>query len=157
MGNCMAGHGTKSLWKKIMLWGSGVIGGGIAVFLFLLFYEGSTEPIIAIADKFHPDSSWELVSERVEPPRIACLNDVACPSLHRMWRTEHALSYDELKRFVQQSGLDMTIEGDCLPKLNLSGVNSMCSANGESNKMSVTVNVIKDDYNEESKVTLGIQ
>lgn len=58
-------------------------------------WTGSTKDIRAVADQFRPPASWQLVDEMIEPPRMLCLQDVACPSLHKSWKTSHIVTKGE--------------------------------------------------------------
>jgi hypothetical protein len=108
-------------------------------FLIWFFYVGSTKEIVAVADQFKTDPSWDLSSERVEPPRNFCI-DIECPSLSRQWKTDSILSKEELREYLKMSGWDFNIEGDCLVDKNISGTAiTLCSASGVVNGYKVTV------------------
>lgn len=132
-----------------------VLLGGI---VFIFFYQGSTRSILKVADKFQPDESWIMITERVEPPQIICLNSVPCPSLHRAWETVDPLAREDLQHFAASSGETLSIEGNCTPLPNVSGGATTCTAKGIINNMRVEINVISSLYDKkDNKVVLSIR
>ncbi len=105
-----------SFWQivKRFLLGLGVLlGFVIAFFIFAVVYQGDTKPILSVADQFKPDKSWKLTEERVEPPRIICAGDIACPSVARWWIHEKPLSLGELRSIMDSTGWRYSIKGNC--------------------------------------------
>jgi len=78
----------------------------------LLVMPGSTKPIREVADRFQPPSSWELVRENIEPPRLFCLG-VDCNELSREWRISEPITLTELHEIVQPTGWSYEHSGDC--------------------------------------------
>ena len=68
--------------------------------------------MVAIADKFKPGQSWQLVSENIMGPRLLCVGDVECPSLSRNWKTG-VITGDEFRALLAQTGWEYAFEGDC--------------------------------------------
>lgn len=141
--------------KKIVL---GIIGGLVVLIgatIFVFTYEGSTKPILAVADQFQPGESWELVSERVEPPRLACIGSVSCPSIHKVWRSGTVVTQDELARSVAKLGL--FIEGDCKVDRGHFNGSTVCSAKGRKQGLNVEVVVDGSAYDtDDNKVILYV-
>lgn len=127
--------------KKVLIW-VGIVSATITVlgagFIFVLFMPGSTDKIVSVADKFKPDASWEKVADQVEPPRIVCLGDISCPSVHWSWKTQHSISSIELTALLKSAGWDsFKVTGDCVPnKGALSGM-TVCEARGSVNGFNV--------------------
>lgn len=143
--------------KKLLVRVLIVLGVLVAFILFLFLYEGSTKPILSVADKFQPDPSWELVGESVEPPRFVCLNSVRCPSVSRVWNTGELVGKDEFKQILASSGLNFPIDGDCKRKTGVYGSVTLCSASGMVSEMKVTVAVGTNDYAEEkNRINLSV-
>lgn len=147
-----------SLLVKITL---GVIGALLflaGAFVFIVLYEGSTTKILKIADQFKPDSSWELVSERIEPPRLLCI-DVSCPSISRTWKTNEPITRENLEHQLKISNLSLTIqEADCTPQYNPYGGVPYCSAEGIINDMRVRIYASASLHNKnDNRILLSIQ
>ncbi len=105
------------------------------------FHRLNTERILAVADKFIPNPSWELATDSLEPSRFLCLNSVPCPSIHRAWRTGEPLTRDELEQLLKQSNLSLSVSGDCKPHANQYGGVAYCRAEGIINNMEVSIRV----------------
>lgn len=100
------------IWKVLLL------SGGILILLFFLIslvvgYSGSTEPIKRVADQLKVDENWRIDTDIVRPPRLICIDDSACPSVHRSWGTETPLTKSEFQTLIQRSGWDLVLEDDC--------------------------------------------
>lgn len=118
----------------------GLIALSIVAFAFILFYKGSAQHIESIANQLEVGRDWQAVSSQTEPPRIACLGDNPCPSVHRAWKTGSSLSRAELSELLQASGWgDFSIDNDCLPKKNVQGFTTVCGASGSRDGFSVKV------------------
>lgn len=74
----------------------------IGFMIFALFYRGSTKPILAVADKFKPDSSWRLTQESIEPPMLLCIGDLPCPNASRTWERDTPATRDELLSYLPE-------------------------------------------------------
>lgn len=109
----------------------GVLVIGLGLVVFALLYTGSKKPIESIADQFSVDSSWQPIASRTEPPRLICLGDNPCPSVHRAWNTNGVVSLADFEQSLAESGWsDFTVEGDCMPKENVQVAVTLCSAVG---------------------------
>src|SRR5690606_33894070 len=84
----------------------------IATLVYLVLWTGSTKEIEAIADKFQPGESWTLVNERIEPPRMVCLGDVACPSISRTWNSQEMISREQYTKMIPKE-YNVKITGNC--------------------------------------------
>lgn len=147
------GKKTTSFWKiaRRILLGVGVICGIVVAFLiFAVFYGGDTRPILSVADEFKPDSSWKLTEERVEPPRIMCAGDIACPSVFRKWVRKQPISIDELQSIMRATGWRYFEKGKCEPS------SCMLSAN-DSTGMSIYVYTDVNSDLTENELYLSIQ
>lgn len=148
---------NKSLFKKVLIGVVSLLFVVVAVTAFSFLYEGSTRPILSVADKFTPDSSWNVLDTKTVPPRIACVDGVRCPSVHRVWGTGSPVSKDYLKKFILDSGISMEISGDCVPKNNALSGSTVCNASGEVDSMTVEVRVSASRYDvEDNKVILYV-
>jgi hypothetical protein len=86
----------------------------IGFMIFALFYRGSTKPILAVADKFKPDSSWRLTQESIEPPMVLCIGDLPCPNASRTWERDRPATKDELLSYLPGDWLrDAEASIDC--------------------------------------------
>lgn len=140
--------------------GSAIVIALLIAFIALLswiFYVGSSKDIVAVADQFKPDPSWELKSESIVPPQTLCI-DVECPSVWRQWKTPNTLSIKELTNVLNTSQLDLAIKGDCnLIDPNRYGNNiDICSASGVYNEYNIDVTVSRSNPSGNSWVGLNI-
>lgn len=99
--------------KNIILSIIGVILLAVATFVFLLGWQGSTDKIVSVADQFQADPSWTLRSERITPPKLACIGDTPCPSLRRHWQTDRPLSKKKLQSILTESSYNFPIKESC--------------------------------------------
>lgn len=126
-------------------------------FLAWFFYVGSSKEIVAIADQFKPDSSWELVSENIQPPATFCV-DVECPSVHRSWNTHTLISKVKLQQQLELSGWKFKIDNDCSLSPNIFGTGTtICSASGIVNGYSATVSISGSNTPGNTRVSLNIE
>ncbi len=141
------------------------IGSAIIIAFFLVaitgivwfLHVGSPDKILAVADQFQPDPSWQLVSERVEAPRKTCI-DIECPSVSRRWRTGASLTRDEFATLLKETGWDFEIEGSCkVDPSDRSDYTALCSATGIINNYRVTLTVRSSDMGNEGFVGLGVR
>ena len=66
-----------------------------------------------VRDRFELQG-YETVSEgRVEPRRLVCLGDNACPSVHVLWTFASPFTTKELQTWLDDAGYTGTVEGDC--------------------------------------------
>lgn len=141
-----------------------VIGGAIIalstlllVFLSWFFYTGSTKEIVAVADQFKPDSSWELVSENIQPPATVCI-DVECPSIWRQWRSNTTASSETFRSLLKQVRWNLKIDTDC--NYNDAGLGKnlkLCSASGVTDNYLVEVTIRNDSTPSTTLVGLSIK
>jgi len=146
----------KKGWKNIALITtiSVVVFGGS---IFWLGWSGSAKDLEQVANQFRPNSSWELKSETIEPPRTLCF-DVTCPSLRREWRTDAPLSRDDFLSILMKSGWDFSIKGDCKLDQNSYGDNiSLCSASGIVDNYRVEITVSGSNPVKNAFVELGVE
>ncbi len=123
-------------WKKIVLYAAALIIAALAVFVYWITWTGNTDHIESVADQFKADSSWELVSDHVKPPKTVCIEG-GCPSLNRTWITSKPLTQDELSDVVKRSGWnDVKIEKGCEPRKD-----SVCPVRGTVDKYEVVIYV----------------
>lgn len=140
------------IWKILL----SLAGLALAVLAFLVFYQGSTEPIERVANQFKPNGEWALTTKRVTPPQFHCLGGTRCPSLHRSWKTGTILTKEEIWRVVRLSGWDFPIEGDCEPSPLASGSpGSVCFAKGVVDGFDVNVTVF-GTYGEDDKAGVSL-
>ncbi len=128
----------KRVFNRVLL-GVGVVAAFIiAFYIFAVVYRGDTKPILSVADQFKPGDSWKLTEESVEPPRIMCAGDVACPSVLRRWSRDKPLTYDELRSLMEATGWEYSIRGVCDPS-NLDRYTCSVTAKDYSAAMSIYV------------------
>ena len=108
-----------------------VLVASLAGFFYWATWEGSTKEIVAVADKFQPESSWRQVTNQVVPPRTTCL-EANCPSVHRVWEMKEIPTKQELEKLLINAGWEFEIEGDCIPSpyVSGSGGSTRCHARG---------------------------
>lgn len=99
------------------------------------FHRLNTERILAVADRFIPNPSWEPIVDNYEPSRFLCIGDVACPSVHRSWRTDEQFSYEDFIQFMEQGGARVTVEPGCTLKQSPQPESGHCSAYGVIDKV----------------------
>lgn len=127
-------------FKRFAIIVAGIIALIMVVILVVVFWQGSTKDIVAEANKFQPPAEWTLTSEQVEPPRLVCFGDMACPEITRSWKNDtHTLTYDNLKSILLSAGWEFVIEGDCLLSTEASGSVSLCHATGVAGKYNIYV------------------
>jgi hypothetical protein len=145
--------------RRILLIASGILVAGIAFLVFLFLYTGSVKPIESIADQLQPGNDWQVISTQTEPPRIICLGDNPCPSVHRTWKTSAILSRPEFEQLLTASGWqDFAIEGDCAPKTNSFSAATVCSASGTRDQFNVEIHVIgSNNDTDDGKISLFIR
>lgn len=149
------------LWKRILrAFIVGIVFLIVIVFGFLVFkivYEQPPEDMIKISDQFASRGSWRLVSSRVEPVRVLCV-DVGCPSVWKQWKTETLLTRTDLENVLHNSGWDFKIKGTCtLSDPNYFGNNiDVCSASGVINNYSVDISVSSSNPSKNYLVGLSI-
>lgn len=126
-------------------------------FLAWFFYVGSPKEIMTVADQFKPDPSWELVSEKIQPPATFCI-DVECPSVHRSWNTHTLISKDKLQQQLELSRWNLKIDSDCTLDPNIFGAGTtICSASGVVNGYLVVVSISGSNTPGNTRVSLNIE
>ncbi len=134
----------------------------LVVVSLVSLHFGSKWQVLRIADRFQPDSSWELTNEFIQPFRFICVdNSAQCPSMYRVWDTGRLVTRDELERRIISAGLPLHFNGDCTRESSVSGSTSLCRASGDMDGMHVTISVSTIDYLEEgsknkNKVILSV-
>jgi hypothetical protein len=98
--------------------------------LFRVIYEHPPEDMIKISDQFAPGRSWELVTVKVEPKRVLCV-DVECPSVWKQWKTEFNITRTDFSELIRSMNWNLKIDGDCAKDSSSYGDNiGLCSASG---------------------------
>ena len=130
----------------------------IVIIIFIFMYQGSTKDITKVANQFEPGAGWTLESERVVPPRIVCLSDASCPSIHKIWSTKRDVSKDEFAHMLAQSKWSFPIIETCIPPVNVSGTKgSVCHAEGRIKNYETTIWLSKSTSSpDETDVVLTI-
>ena len=123
--------------------------------LFILFYVGSTKEIVAVADQFKPDSSWELVTNDIQPPKAFC-GDVECPRVLKQWKTDSTITRDKLSRLLRETGWNFNINGSCTIDRpgQISDSIQVCTASGVVDQYDISVSVTSSNPPENSKFGL---
>lgn len=127
----------------------------LVIVSFIAFFNwitapGDTKEILAVASQFKSDTSWHLKYDQLEPPRKACLGDIACPSISRTWETGKVVNYDELNMILNQSGWkNVQIEKDCLERTKDFN-KPICPASGKVGNYSVQIFISESTSNEHS-------
>ena len=93
------------------------VGLGVALLVlaspFLLTAPLPTGNLVEVRDRFEPQGYETVTDGRVEPRRIFCLGDNACPSAHVLWTFATPFTTDELQQWLDDAGYQATVDGDC--------------------------------------------
>lgn len=145
--------------KQLMLITLGVVIILLGAMVFIFLQKGSSSEIESIADQLQTDQDWQLVTSLTEPPRIICLGDNPCPSVHRAWRTNAVLSRSEFEKLLAASGWsDFVIEDDCTPQKNVLDRMTTCRAVGMHDNYRVEVAIGGNYYDSrDNRVSLFIR
>lgn len=109
----------------------------VLVVLFMFLYQGSTKDIVSVANQFQPGEGWKLESESVVPPKIVCLDGVACPSINRVWETNDSLTGEYIHDLVKKwTSEDIVVDSDCIDSRE---VNRICSTSGSKGGYSLQI------------------
>lgn len=133
---------SRPIWKDIL------VATGIFILIFIGFgfaatLEGDTTPIKNVANQLRVDSKWKLVSERVDGPRMVCLGDAPCPSLHRVWDAGALIKPEEFKKLVKDSGWNLLVKDQCNKETSIDKAVLYCTAQGTVDGYSVSLWVSK--------------
>lgn len=141
-------------WIKLSI----IIGLPLLVVGFIFIYQGSPKEIVAVADQFQPDESWQLTTERIVPPAFTCL-EANCPSVHRTWETGDNITKQEFQKVLNDSGWNFVIEDDCLPRANITGSGqTLCGAKGHIGDYQINVNAVGgNDSQSDGRIILSIE
>lgn len=145
--------------KQLMLVTLGMVIVLLGATAFIFLYKGSSSDIESIADQLRTNKDWQLVTSSTEPPRIICLGDNPCPSVHRAWRTNAVLSRSDFEKLLTASDWgDFVIEDDCTPQKNVLDRMTVCRAVGMHDNYRVEV-VIGGNYydSRDNRVSLFIR
>lgn len=143
---CKAMGGTRGQMKKLVWW---LIGAAVLVGLILSFFlvpyfvtNNANAPMVAVADRFHPEPGWTLQDEVITGGPFCVHIDVPCDAMHRTYRTKTVFTEDDLKNLAQKAGFDLTTSGPCTtPKPDSAG-QTVCSAAGVANGFKVQISVV---------------
>ena len=114
-----------------------IIGG----FLYWATWTGSTDDIERVANQFKVPSSWKLIRSEVVPPKTDCIG-MTCPRLSRTWEAPQKLTNSEVAGLVSKSGwTSVSLNSDCLDRLNDSSRAYLCSFYGSVEKYTVRVSI----------------
>lgn len=132
---------------------------GLGFFVFALLYTGDKKPIESVADQLNSGPDWRLATSSTVPPRIVCLGDNPCPSVHRAWTTGDIVTRTEFEQLLSVSGWnDFAIEGDCVPQRNVLDQMTVCRATGVRNGFDIEVVIGGNYYDQrDNKVSLFIR
>ena len=106
----------KILNKKIS-WHTVVVFTILCIFagLIWLFWRGSPDEILSVANRFKPDSSWNLKDESVRPPAHDCI-DIRCPKVVRTWQVNSTLTPElimQISTILSNTGWDFNYNRNC--------------------------------------------
>lgn len=137
----------------------GILVIGLGLVVFALLYTGSKKPIESIANQLRIGSDWQVVTSVTVPPRIICLGDNPCPSVHRAWTTTSAVTRADFEQLLSVSGWqDFAIDDDCVPQKNVLDQMTVCRATGARNGFNIEVVVGANYHNQrDNKVSLFIR
>ncbi|MET0433227.1 MAG: hypothetical protein ABW025_03590 [Cellulomonas sp.] len=74
-----------------------------------------------VAARFDPGGRAGPSSDSSEPRRLFCLGDDACPSVHRSWVVDGAVSSGDLEEWLSEAGYDAAVDGDCSRRCRAEG------------------------------------
>lgn len=80
---------------------------------FLLTAPLPSGNLSAFRDRLEPQGYETVSDSRVEPRRLVCLGDNACPSASRHWIFDAPFTTEELQRWIDDAGYALTVDGDC--------------------------------------------
>lgn len=128
--------------------------------IFVYFWEGSTKPILAVADKFQPGSAWILEQETIRAPRIVCESiDVECPYVGKSWRSEtvNQLTYEQLNFLLNTTGWQINLERQTNCGMNTSVTFVLsCSASGNVGRFYVQFYYHAPRENQKAEMSLSV-
>lgn len=128
----------------------------IVGFLLWLSYTGSSKEIVAVADQFKPDPSWQLKSEAIEPPRTFCI-DIECPSVWRQWQTNSLLSQEDFSKIIKKTNWDLSLDEGCDFSNIQNGENTkVCSAMGLVDGYTTTLTIRTTGTDKKHSIGLSI-
>ena len=130
----------------------------IAIVTFLIFWRGSPNEILSVADKFQPPSSWKLESEMVRPPAFTCLDGGTCPEVARTWMVNGRINEQEFNELIQDAGWQFPQVKKCTLPSNAFGKSvSLCSTEGIDKKYSVAVWLVEDSSSHQQTIVLNVR
>lgn len=148
--------------KRILI-GVGIVVALIAIwYIIAVFWQGSTKPILAVADKFRPDQSWIMKKETIRPPKIVCESvDIVCPEVTRYWESkdDKGLSYEQFADLLKSAGWNFTIHGrNCEPDQgNEAPLVYLCEASGTIGGFYIDATYIKGIGDEKPHIDLYVK
>ena len=131
-------------WLKIVLIVLAVIFGIPAI--LQVTHDIATAPMVAIADRMHPDPGWNAEGENITGGPFCIRYDVDCDSMWRSYRTEQKVTPAVVQRIGDEALNGAKVEGDCetspLPS-NVTGLYEACSVSAVVDGYDVEVRVLK--------------
>lgn len=130
----------------------------ISLFIAAIQWTGSTREIVSVADRFQPSNVWKLETERVEPPRLICIQDIPCPEVFKRWSTNAAVSAVDLNSTVKTVNLNLTLDDNCFKQNTMQGLNvPTCDATGIYDHYRVSVWISEDTDTSHKTLTLVVK
>lgn len=144
--------------KKIIVSIIGVLVFLLIIFLFMVYWRGSTKDIEAVANRFQPPTSWKLKSKIIHPPAIVCLDGGTCPELSWSWTLQNTLSKEQFINLLEAATWNFPVESDCIPLQNITGPQvETCSAAGTSNGYDIAISILEDSETHQQTAVLDIR
>ena len=132
-------------WLKIVLIVLAVIFGIPAI--LQVTHDIATAPMVAIADRMHPDPGWNAEGENITGGPFCIRYDVDCDSMWRSYRTEQKVAPADVQSISDEALNGAKVKGDCetspLPS-NVTGMYEACSVSA--------VSAVVDGYDVEVRV-----
>lgn len=112
----------------------------------LLWWRGWGNPpraddVMAVANQLSVPDHWRLAEENIRDRGPLCV-DVECPQAYRRWQTPDAPTAEELRGIMRQAGWrQITVEGDCRARSNMTGSFPVCQAHAMADNLRVDISV----------------
>lgn len=101
-------------------------------------------------------TTWTETVNSGEPGRILCLGGNACPSARITWQTPEPLSVLDMTLLVADAGWNMTIDGDCQPRPNVTGLGPVCSGSATVGDLDIQIYQSRANGQPGAEVTLFV-
>ncbi|TFD37065.1 hypothetical protein E3T37_12790 [Cryobacterium sp. TMT2-10] len=128
-----------------------------AFFIVRSLEDRVTDELVSQVSLLAIPEGWKPLGDIVRREQFPCLSTNPCPSIHRRWQADGAVTVQDLEQIAAPAGLTLAVEGPCQRPANVIGIASLCSGRAVKGGYDYQLTVTSDAPGEPEQLSLSVR